>query len=491
MSNSSDNFKTISLSEGPTRNKAQEIFKRSLMTSYQVDNTKEKFSNSNNFLNSRDKKLNILRKLSILYLRKSLSNLTRQQFYKGLYNKAFKKFYKGYKLSVYSFLLFINLNSLKKINRLKKTYYDQKNFYKAYFKIIYPKINLLDIYLIKNLTLIKYFGKKLLNLFFLLKLDLSLKYEKNLRLYSSSSNILNFFYQVDNKLLRSFYKIVTLLQKQVKDFIINNKVNNKLRKFKNIFDSNITQIKKLIDNLKGFFLSLICTDKKHFASYLERIILICSIYFLPFLFLATQALVPVIDEYEYVIINPITSTFFNKIPFLIDLIKMVRPIITNPMLLFWVPLGYYLTFTSAYRSLNISYKVAYNGTLAAIFLIINYSCVLMQFMMKLAFDSGKIINDIFFTSYLIKHLGKNKNKERDEAMKIFASLVKRYDSEIRRNYYDFLLLINHRIFSHLALISLAALVYNCIYYIVHNKNPEILLVTKTALATIKNPQEEE
>ena len=115
----------------------------------------------------------------------------------------------------------------------------------------------------------------------------------------------------------------------------------------------------------------------------------------------------------------------------------------------------------------------------------------MQFMMKLAFDSVKIIKDIFFTSYLIKHLSKNNNKERDEAIKIFTNLVNRYDSDIRKNYYGFLLLINYRVFSHLALISLAALIYNCLYYIIYSKNPEIILVTKTALATIKNPQEED
>jgi hypothetical protein len=111
--------------------------------------------------------------------------------------------------------------------------------------------------------------------------------------------------------------------------------------------------------------------------------------------------------------------------------------------------------------------------------------------MRFIFESFKIINDIFFTSYLIKHLSKNKNKERDEAVKIFANLVTRYDSELIRNYYQFLLFINHRIVSHLALISLAALLYNCIYYIIYNKNPEIILVTKAALASIKNPQESE
>nr|YP_009550351.1 hypothetical protein Ycf60 [Characiopsis acuta]QAA11284.1 hypothetical protein Ycf60 [Characiopsis acuta] len=482
MSNSSDNLeKMLFVSDEPTKKTAQEIFKKSLTFSYQVTSSKKTFSNS---LSLRNKKFNFLRKLSTQYLKKSANNLTLQQSYKGLYNKALKNFYEGYKLSIYSFVLLVYLRTLKK---LQKTYQEQKNLYKTYFKIIYPKLNLLDIYCSKLFKTINNLIKKIFNLLVFLKLNFALNYKKNLRFYSSSSNFLNFFYQMENKIFKIFYKTLIRFQKQINYL----KTNTQIKVVKQNLLAFLDELEKTKGKIKQFFLYFLAIDKKQFFSYSERFILIFSIYFLPFIFLSTQALVPLIDEYEYVIVNPVTSSVFNKIPFLIDLIKVFRPIITNPMLLFWVPLGYYLTFTSAYRSLKISYKVAYNGTIAAIFLIINYSCVLMQFMMKLAFDSVKIIHDIFFTSYLIKHLGKNKNKERDEAMKVFASLVKRYDSEIRKNYYEFLLLINHRIFSHLAFLSLAALVYNCIYYIIHNKNPEIILVTKTALATIKNPQEEE
>ena len=102
-----------------------------------------------------------------------------------------------------------------------------------------------------------------------------------------------------------------------------------------------------------------------------------------------------------------------------------------------------------------------------------------------------MIKDILFTSYLVKHLGKSKNKERDEALRIFNSLVQRYELEIRQDYFNWLLFLNHYVLSPLAFISIAVLVYNCLYYIIYNKNPKIPLVTKAALATIKNLKEDE
>ena len=123
--------------------------------------------------------------------------------------------------------------------------------------------------------------------------------------------------------------------------------------------------------------------------------------------------------------------------------------------------------------------------------MINYSCTLGQEVMSLGFESIKMIKDILFTSYLIKHLGKTKNKEKEVAFSIFNDLTIRYDFQIVEDYYNFTLLVSHRIFSLLALISLTALLYNCLYYVIYNKNPKILLITKATLGTIKNPQEEE
>ena len=67
----------------------------------------------------------------------------------------------------------------------------------------------------------------------------------------------------------------------------------------------------------------------------------------------------------------------------------------------------------------------------------------------------------------------------------------RYELQIKDDYFNWLLFLNHFILSPLAFISMVILLYNCFYYIIYNKNPKIPLVTKAALATIKNPQEEE
>jgi hypothetical protein len=161
------------------------------------------------------------------------------------------------------------------------------------------------------------------------------------------------------------------------------------------------------------------------------------------------------------------------------------------MFQFWVLIAYFLIFPLGYRSLKLSYKLGYNGSIALIFLLINSSLSFSQEIIIAIFESLKMIKDILFTSYLVKHLGKSKNKEREEALRIFNNLVQRYELEIRQDYFNWLLFLNHYVLSPLAFISIAVLVYNCLYYIIYNKNPKIPLVTKAALATIKNPQEEE
>nr|YP_010478953.1 hypothetical protein Ycf60 [Lietzensia polymorpha]UVI61258.1 hypothetical protein Ycf60 [Lietzensia polymorpha] len=482
MQNSNDKVNRIQVAEPHTYSKAQEILKKSLINSSNFKK-KNQVSNVSLSLSSTNTKFKILKRISRQHLKNSFVDLLQKQPSKELYIKAIKSFYKAYKLSIYNLLMFIQLKLLKNLNIFKKSYRNHKAISKYYFALLASLIQKLKYYKMLGLKTFREFNRPILKELILLKTRLILSYKKNLQLYSAAPFVLKLAYKLDNTLVAFFHRLTKRLS------ILGN------WNFFLVFGKNVEpvrfKLKQFLLILKDCLLQFLSFDKKQLISFYERTVLVFGIYFLPFIFLATQALVPLIDEYEYLIINPVTSSIFSKVPFLIDSIKLVRPFITNPMLLFWVPLGYYLTFTSAYRALKISYKVAFNGTIASIFLIINYSCVLMQFMMKLAFDSIKIIKDIFFTSYLIKHLGKNKNKERDEAMKIFANLVNRYDTDIRKNYYEFLLLINHRVFSHLALISLAALVYNCIYYIIHNKNPEIILVTKTALATIKNPQEEE
>ena len=161
------------------------------------------------------------------------------------------------------------------------------------------------------------------------------------------------------------------------------------------------------------------------------------------------------------------------------------------MVQFWVIIAYFLIFPTGYKSLKLSYKLGYNGSIAFIFLLINYSLGLSQEIAITIFECIKLIKDILFSNYLVKHLNAVKYKEREESISIFTNLVQRYELQIKQDYFNWLLFLNHFILSPLAFISLAVLVYNCVYYIIYNKNPKIPLVTKAALATIKNPQEEE
>jgi hypothetical protein len=455
--------------------KAEEIFNKQLSKN-KSNWLKEEKNKPKNLKFSQQKYLKVLKNL----VKKNFQSYYSKVYSKRILVQCLKNFYRDYNLAFYTQLFSLRLKfqkSLRITSLQKQTTY----FYSVYIRVIYLKALKLKL-ISENLS---HKLKRLLS-------DIKTK-----KTFFKSKLILK-----NNLDLLKFSKY--LLSNEIKFSIFINKFNEKLINFKELVERNsllifvlktfndlLKKLKKIVLNVYSTRLVSFLSNNKQVSVYLKRLRLVISIYILPVIFLSTQALVPLNEEYQYLIVNPFSSRLLNKIPFLVQVIQFFQPLTTNSTLLIWILLGYYFTFTSGYRSLKIPYKIAYNGTIASIFLIINYSCILVQFLMRFIFESFKIINDIFFTSYLIKHLSKNKNKERDEAVKIFANLVTRYDSELIRNYYQFLLFINHRIVSHLALISLAALLYNCIYYIIYNKNPEIILVTKAALASIKNPQESE
>lgn len=392
-----------------------------------------------------------------------------------------KKFYKKYKNYLTSTIYLLNKFKYKKYNiesnfsKYKKNQITKSNYkFQAYLnKIIIIKLNLHC--LIKNGTIkvqnrTRKFQKAIVKLKpFLTNSTLrkSLIAEKYILYYS------------------------TILKDQIQNNVLINQKNfSKLiqtnQEFKTI-QSKLTATFNKISN------SVNSLDKNKFLKYLDRFGFILKIYFLPFIFLANQALVPFIQEYEELIVNAFSSVIFEKIPFLVGLIKLFNPIINsfNKMFQFWILIAYFLIFPLGYRALKLSYKLGYNGSIALIFLLINSSLSFSQEIIIAMFESLKMIKDILFTSYLVKHLGKSKNKEREEALRIFTNLVQRYELAIKQDYFNWLLFLNHYVLSPLAFISLAVLVYNCLYYMIYNKNPKIPLVTKAALATIKNPQEGE
>jgi len=405
----------------------------------------------------------------------STSNVSKQK------TKNFYKKYKSY-LNTTIYLL----------NKYKSFRYSYENNFSKYKT---PNPNLyrhkLELYLNK-LFIIK------LNFSYFIKTKIS-KIKSNCRsiekliIFSKPSIIESFIKRILFTEKYILYYLITFKRKLDNNFFIKSQQLNDssfVTNFKNAIKDFEIKIKKLIEKIFKLNTSI---DRKTIFKYLDRFGFIVKIYFLPFIFLANQALIPFIQEYEELVVNSFSSVIFERIPFLISIIKLFNPIINsfNKMFQFWVLIAYFLIFPLGYRSLKLSYKLGYNGSIALIFLLINSSLSFSQEIIIAIFESLKMIKDILFTSYLVKHLGKSKNKEREEALRIFNNLVQRYELEIRQDYFNWLLFLNHYVLSPLAFISIAVLVYNCLYYIIYNKNPKIPLVTKAALATIKNPQEEE
>jgi len=438
--------------------KGQEILKTTI-NSIELDKEKYKISSSSILTNS--KSIDNYKQLKSLYRKyKTRLNVSKQSIKKFSILK-YEKFNEEINFSRYA-----NKNELAR--KLKSQFYINK--------IFIAKLNF--IYLIR---------KKVSKLRFTIE-----KTKINfLELKSfTSSTYLNKFLKIEKYL--SFY--LNLLSKNSKKirfipFVYNN--SNKL------FSWITNYLKFIIDSLKKILAKSIkfkdSFSKESLLSYLSRLGFILKIYFIPFIFLANQSLVPFIQEYEELIVSSFSNKLFEKIPLLTNLIKVFNPLINsyNKMVQFWVIIAYFLIFPAGYKSLKLSYKIGYNGSIAFIFLLINYSLGLSQEIAITIFECIKLVKDILFSNYLVKHLNAVKYKEREESITIFTNLVQRYELQVKQDYFNWLLFLNHFILSPLAFISLAVLVYNCVYYIIYNKNPEIPLVTKAALATIKNPQEEE
>nr|YP_010478670.1 hypothetical protein Ycf60 [Eustigmatophyceae sp. WTwin 8/9 T-6m6.8]UVI60975.1 hypothetical protein Ycf60 [Eustigmatophyceae sp. WTwin 8/9 T-6m6.8] len=494
---SKNNDTAIKISDASTINKAHQILNNEIKY---FDQDKKSYSyNYNldsdvNLLNYKKKKVKLIRKISKDLLKKPFSSFnSRRGFGKKAIQKV-KNLSQAYKLVSYSFFLLIKLNlsqGFEKLKKIKKysilnSVYYSKNIYPRILKINFILTKIIKKVLNQFLYISKYSTSKMYLKLSQLINNLIIYYRKNYTQIPSYS-LIESSYTADKLLLEQKNRIKLTIKK----YLALIKQDEKFLSLKSILLYQLSPFNKAVQAYTNFKTFVSSIDKKKIKAVLRRIMDVFCLYFIPFIFLATQAFVPLMEEYEYIIVNPFANLFIGNIPILPGLIKTLRPIIKNPLLLFWAPLAYLLIFPLNYKSLKISYKVAFNGTVALVFLIINYSCVLMQFLLRIVFESSKIIKDIFFTSYLMKHLGKSKiKKDKDQVLKLFVNLVNRYDLTMQKSYYEFLLLINHRFFSYLALISLAALLYNCTYYVIHNKNPEIIIITKAVLGTIKNPQDD-
>lgn len=369
------------------------------------------------------------------------------------------------------------------------------NLLKKRLKMIYIKIFYIEFLKLKRFNQsLKTFIKRVKNKLKINLLKKRLEVNNKTKRYFKSLEILNLIFNIEIRLLFLTKKFITYIKTKSLEIKNDHFITFILKNIKHLISKLEIVVTKSKLNIKNFV--SIYLNKKQLSNYINRLCVVIALYFLPFIILATQALVPLSDGYEYFIVNSFSGKIFNIIPPLISLIKIFQPLTTNSQFLFGLTLIYYFTFTSGYKSLNISYKVALNATMASIFLILSYCFQMIEYLTRFVFELIHVITNIIFHSYLIKHLTKRKRKIGDLAqrhnlaLKLFSNLIDRYDSKIPTNYYQFLLFINHYIYSHLALISLAALLYNCIYYVIHNRNPEIVLVTKTALATIKAPNEE-
>jgi len=242
---------------------------------------------------------------------------------------------------------------------------------------------------------------------------------------------------------------------------------------------------KLLKNSKEFSLDSL-KIKNFLYEYSKRIILVTLLYAAPIFALLNHSLICSIPIGDNVIINRSLLKIFGRIPYLLQIFKKVFGIVDSDSK-FWILYIYYLIFPSGYQALKIPYEIAYNGTVAFSFFSFQFALELIQEYLVLPFDMY-----LGFNQWLYNHRFDTKISPpfRTIYAQLYDEILMTNCSNLIQKFEDLLFVISQSIVSPLIFVTLCALVYNCVYYVLKKKNPQILLLSNTVARTMVDSKDD-
>lgn len=304
-----------------------------------------------------------------------------------------------------------------------------------------------------------------------------------------------FFFQKFILLINKIFvtKIKQIFVKTFKIFTKLNKENYKNRynfsKFGNFY-IYFRKIIKPIFWLKSIyaqiyeFLSNPLKYKSHIVEYWERFLTIFLLYYFPFFTLLKQLIFSISVE-EELVVNRGLLKFLGKISYFLPFLRKNFPFIDSDFS-FWILYIYYFIFAASYKKLQIPYNIAYNGTLAFLFLAIQFVVEMLQEYSIVPFDFYLSIYQWLWEVQANFQLGYEFSslytKFYDKLLVGLSFLMIDKTQELKFMVFQFI------IFPFI-FVTLCGLIYNCVYYVFKKKNPTLPIITKTASRTLQDSEE--
>nr|YP_009550893.1 hypothetical protein Ycf60 [Eustigmatophyceae sp. Ndem 8/9T-3m6.8]QAA11829.1 hypothetical protein Ycf60 [Eustigmatophyceae sp. Ndem 8/9T-3m6.8] len=287
-----------------------------------------------------------------------------------------------------------------------------------------------------------------------------------------------------NPLYSKLKTIKNRLQLKLDNFKLNHKITfNKYKlKTKDFIFNNKKLLKKILllirENVNNF-LSFIKNDvigKLHI--YFARLFVISLIFLVPFIQLCTALFFNVPNKF---LTHPITSYLFHYVPYLIQPLNIIMPVINSDSFSFLILIPYIHFFTFRFKRYKIGRKIASQGTLALMLMFYRQTLITGQQCLIAIYKFAK-------KAFILR-------KEQDRSLLLDDVAFFCQDLEDIRIWREIYMHLGESIFSVddiiniskiwecttiFAVIGLITLLYNCIYFTLTGENPYIPIFTTTS-----------
>lgn len=271
------------------------------------------------------------------------------------------------------------------------------------------------------------------------------------------------------------------------------KIFNSLRNVLLFIKNYYLYISKIISN-KEDWEKQINSIKKLLSIYSKNLFVITLLYSFPFacllkhLFLL-QPTFPYLITEEF-LVNKFFLRLLKKAPLVLAAFNKIFSMIVfiGQTMQWWILYAYFVIFAQGnFKLLNISYKTAYNGTLALTFLSFDFALQQIEEFLIVPFDMYLALKQLvshskFETKIVPSNITLYTDLYEDFPLKSAYNSIQKYE--------DLHFIVSNFIISPLLFITLCCLVYNCVYYVLKSKNPKIPVISKTAARTMSGSEED-
>lgn len=209
--------------------------------------------------------------------------------------------------------------------------------------------------------------------------------------------------------------------------------------------------------------------------YLTRFFIVTILNIIPFIQITTRLVYPYPAPH---IANAITNHLFDIFPVLLRIISITGKYVNNETYSFVLLGVYYHLFMTSPKTYNISTKISFQGTFSLMLMLLNH-CIPI---------ANEIVTILckFLRYFFFLHESQNMNLLRDDMQFFVRDLVrfKRVRNRILgEKFYEkdslYKILKITDALSLVSFLSVIALLYNYVYFIIRGKKPFIPVITKT------------